>query len=97
MFIKGEPIEDKQYLSATLNRETNKFYPLYVTNANGRITVRAYHGETVNVVTTPGVCNLMSRDIVVNTTNPEALSLTAKIETSSWVVIHQVDNVLRIE
>jgi len=98
VIVKGEQITDKQYLSATLNTETNKFYPLFVTNANGHISIRSQHGETVNVVTTnPNLYNLMSRDIVVDTTNPEALLLTTKIETSSWVVIHQIDDVLRIE
>lgn len=94
VFIGGEQVSNKTFLSATLNNETGKFYPLYVTNTNGQLQVRSYHGEVANVIKTDGCYNLMARDIVVNGAD---LTAATTIATSSFAVIHLIDKVLRFE
>ena len=39
VFIKGEKVENKAYLTSTINEASNKFYPVYVTNKDGNITL----------------------------------------------------------
>lgn len=94
IFVGGEPVSNKTYLSSTLNKVTGKFYPLYVTNTNGGLQVRSYHGETAHVLKTEGCYNVMARDVVVNSAD---LTAATSISTSSWAVIHLIDKVLRFE
>jgi len=94
VFIGGEQISNKSYLSSTLNDATGKFYPLYVTNTNNQLQVRSYHGEVANVLQTDGCYNLMARDIVVNSASLDAANT---LVTSSFAVIHLIDKVLRFE
>jgi uncharacterized surface protein with fasciclin (FAS1) repeats len=94
VIIKGETLDNKEFLSATLNNVTNKFYPVWVTHRNQEISLRTAKGGTARVLKDNNLYNLFARDIVVNNSDPTKATL---IETSSWAVIHRIDNVLWCE
>ena len=76
VFIKGEKVENKAYLTSTINEASNKFYPVYVTNKDGNITLvdEADYGTgrvSARVVKTEGVYNLMTRDMTLNSGDKE--------------------------
>lgn len=102
IFIKGERFSDREFKTATINDEEhfdpsyplNKFFPIKVTQDGNNITLKSHKGGTATVIKDNGLYNLIARDIVVNTDRKETGTL---IETSSWAVIHQIDNVLLCE
>ena len=93
VFIHGTQ-ESADYLSATLNTETSKFYPIHVENSGGAITLTSAMGGVAHVVTTDGLCNLTARDIVVN--NRDRNQAT-EVATYAYAVLHQIDSVLEFE
>lgn len=99
VFIKGEKVESKAYLTSTINEASNKFYPVYVTNKDGNITLvdEADYGTgrvSARVVKTEGVYNLMTRDMTLNSGDKEKATT---IEAYTYAVIHQIDDVLWFE
>jgi len=94
IFIGGQQVANKAYLSSTLNNTTGKFYPLYVTNVGNEMTVKDYKGNVANVLKLDNCYNLMTRDVVVNSSD---LSSATSIVTSSWAVVHLIDKALRFE
>lgn len=94
VFIHGAKESNKDYLSSTLNNSTSKFYPITVTNTGASISLKTAAGGTANVVTSGGLYNLMARDIIVNNKDRNAAT---EIASSSYAVIHQVDQVLNFE
>lgn len=94
VFIHGEQESGAEYLSATLNEQTSKFYPIGVTNTGKAITLKDATGRQANVVTTGGSYNLLARDIVVNNKDRNAAT---EITSYAYAVVHQVDKVLRFE
>ena len=99
VFIKGEKVENKAYLTSTINEASNKFYPVYVTNKDGNITLvdEADYGTgrvSARVVKTEGVYNLMTRDMTLNSGDKEKATT---IEAYTYAVIHQIDDVLWFE
>lgn len=94
VFIHGKKESGQEYLSATLNNSTAKFYPITVTNTGDAITLRDAAGKNVHVVTSGGLSNLMARDIVVNNSDRNAAT---EITSYAYAVIHQIDNILTFE
>jgi uncharacterized surface protein with fasciclin (FAS1) repeats len=101
VYIKGEECEEKEFLTATINQRTNKFYPVWITNKNQQISLKTAGSRTNNtnsvaasVIRSGNLYNLPARDIVVNNGD---LTRATMIETSSWAVIHQIDKVLWFE
>jgi len=94
IFIGGEQVSNKSYLSSTINKTTGKFYPLYVSNTGNQLTIRDYKGNTANVLKNADCYNIMTRDVVVNNAD---LTAATNIVTSSWAVVHLIDKVLRFE
>jgi uncharacterized surface protein with fasciclin (FAS1) repeats len=94
IFIKGKKESNKEYLTATLNNTTTKFYPIYVTNTGNAISLKTSSGGSANVVTSNGLYNLLARDIVVNNKDRNAAT---EIETYSYAVVHQIDNILQFD
>ena len=99
VFIKGEKVENKAYLTSTINEASNKFYPVYVTNKDGNITLvdEADYGTgrvSARVVKTEGMYNLMTRDMTLNSGDKEKATT---IEAYTYAVIHQIDDVLWFE
>lgn len=99
VFVKGERVENEPYLTSTINEETNKFYPLYVTNKDGNVSVtsEADHAAgqvTAHVVTDGDAYNLMTRDLTLNNADKEKATT---IEAYTYAVIHQIDNVLMFD
>ncbi|MDO5447893.1 MAG: hypothetical protein Q4F34_08965 [Prevotellaceae bacterium] len=101
IYIRGEKVEDKAYLTETIDNSTSLFYPIYVTNTGSTITLRDNIGNTAHVSTTEGKHNLIGRDIRVNNSNgsisnPQKDNSTT-IESYTSTVVHQIDNVLWFE
>lgn len=100
VFVRGERVEDEAYLTSTINEETNKFYPMYVTNQGGSIslTSEADHGRgtvTAHVVTSDeNLYNLTARDLTLNNSDKESATT---IEAYTYAVVHQIDNVLMFD
>lgn len=94
IFIGGQQVANKAYLSSTLNNTTGKFYPLYVTNSADQLSVRDYKGNIATVLKYADSYNLMARDVVVNSAD---LTAATNISTSSFAVVHLIDKVLRFE
>ena len=92
--FQGAKESNKDYLSSTLNNSTSKFYPITVTNTGASISLKTATGGTAHVVTSGGLYNLMARDIIVNNKDRNAAT---EIASSSYAVIHQVDQVLNFE
>ncbi|MGE4432495.1 MAG: hypothetical protein AB7D40_00595 [Bacteroidales bacterium] len=100
--LKGKEVNGVPYLSATLNESTNKFFPIYVKQDGSSIVLTDYYNaqkpmaerQTIRVLTSDDLYNLMARDIVVNASNTTAAN---KIETYSYGVLHQIEDVLRFE
>ena len=76
VFVKGEQVEDEAYLTSTINENTNKFYPIYVTNRGGSVTLsseadHALGKVTAHVLTNGNAYNLMTRDLTLNNSDKE--------------------------
>lgn len=95
VFIHGKKEQGIDYLSATLNEATAKFYPIRVDNSGTAITLTDAAGKTARVVTTGNnLYNLMARDIVVNNKDRNAAT---EITSYAYAVVHQIDNILTFE
>lgn len=100
VFVHGEKLNNKVYLSATINNLNNKFYPINVTNTGNEITLvsdaDALSGgaTTAKVITTNGLYNLTTRDLTLNNADKEKATI---IEAFNYAVIHQIDNVLMFD
>jgi uncharacterized surface protein with fasciclin (FAS1) repeats len=82
------------YETATLNMHSETFYKLNLSGDNYQLNIGTEAGGTAHVKTDGGLFNLMARDFKFNTSNP---ATATTIETSSYVVIHQIDNCLYFE
>ena len=99
LFINGENIQEAEYLSATLNNATHKFYPLFVTqngtsmevldNYNYRQKRNGSPYAAVKVQTGASDNNIMTRDLIVN--NAVTTAATG-IETYSYSVVHLLED-----
>lgn len=101
IYLRGEKVTNKAYLTETIDLRTSLFYPVYVTNTGNSITVKDNIGNTANVSTASGLSNLIGRDIRVNnasgsTSNPQPDNSTT-LESYTSTVVHQIDNVLWYE
>ena len=85
---------NSSYETATLNLNTEVFYKLYLTGGNYSLTVRDAKGESAHVITNGALFNIMARDYKFNTASPSTATM---IETSSNIVIHQIDKCLFFE
>lgn len=94
VFVHGKKEQGAEYLSATLNNATAKFYPIRVSNTGDAVTLTDATGKTAHVVTSGGLSNLMARDIVVNNKDRNAAT---EMTSYSYAVVHQIDNILTFE
>lgn len=99
VFVKGEQVEDEAYLTSTINENTNKFYPIYVTNRGGSVTLsseadHALGKVTAHVLTNGNAYNLMTRDLTLNNSDKEKATT---IEAYTYAVIQQIDQVLMFD
>lgn len=82
------------YQTATLNLNTEVFYKLKLNGGNNTLNITTGKGDVASVINTSGLYNIMARDFKFNTANP---ALATTIETSSYIVIHQIDKCLYFE
>ncbi|KAA6302769.1 MAG: hypothetical protein EZS26_000939 [Candidatus Ordinivivax streblomastigis] len=89
-----KPSLSASYETATLNTNTDTFYKLNLTGENYSLNIKTASGGTAGVKTDKGLFNIMARDFKFNTANP---ATATTIETSSYIVIHQIDDCLYFE
>ncbi|OJX87386.1 MAG: hypothetical protein BGP01_00770 [Paludibacter sp. 47-17] len=89
-----KPAVSASFETATLNQQTETFYKLYLSGGGNSLTVKDVKGNEARVLTQGGLYNIMARDFKFNTSSPSNASM---IETSSHVVIHQIDKCLNFE
>jgi len=89
-----KPAISASYETATLNNNTETFYRLSLSGGNYSLNVTTESGGTAHVITNNGLFNIMARDFKFNTADPANATL---IETSSYIVIHQIDKCLYFE
>jgi uncharacterized surface protein with fasciclin (FAS1) repeats len=82
------------YETAALNIQNETFYKLNLSGGNYQLNINTEAGGTARVETEGGLFNIMARDFKFNTSNP---ATATTIETSSYVVMHQIDNCLYFE
>lgn len=82
------------YETATLNLETETFYRLYLDLNNYSLNINTESGGTAQVMKDNGLYNIMARDFKFNSATVENATM---IETSAYVVIHQIDKCLYFE
>lgn len=93
----GEPANEREFLSNTLNETTHKFYPIFVDHDGSDISLldnynyqRRRRGESYEKVGIDrGLCNLMVRDLIVNSA---ATTAATGIETYSYSVMHLLEH-----
>jgi uncharacterized surface protein with fasciclin (FAS1) repeats len=86
VYISGERVE-KSYETATLNKDTEKFYKLTLNGNGSNLELTTASGGKAAVVTSSALYNISCRDYKFNTAGTQ-------IETSSYAVVHQIDKVL---
>ncbi|MDR2085874.1 MAG: fasciclin domain-containing protein, partial [Dysgonamonadaceae bacterium] len=89
-----KPAIAASYETATLNNETETFYKLYLDGSNYSLNITTEAGSKAKVKTNAGLFNIMARDFKFNTNTP---ATATQIETSSYIVIHQIDKCLYFE
>ncbi|MDR1122296.1 MAG: fasciclin domain-containing protein [Dysgonamonadaceae bacterium] len=102
VFIDKPAIADSTfYETATLNNLTKTFYKLKLEGGNYSLKVKTERtlNETddtkiAHVKKDGGLFNIMARDFKFDTPSPQAATM---IETSSYIVIHQIDKCLFFE
>ena len=92
-YISGDSYGPLRYETAARD-EYNRFRRIMVSSNGRNMTITDECGNNANVVTTPGMYNLMARDIIVNNHDPRAAN---QIFASSRAVIHQIDRALTLK
>jgi uncharacterized surface protein with fasciclin (FAS1) repeats len=87
----GSGNQTGEYETACINPVTQRFYKLNVTADNNGITIKDLANKTRQVTGNPALRNLMAREYQYNNKD---VALANEIETSSYVVIHQIDEPL---
>jgi hypothetical protein len=87
----GSGNQTGEYETACINPVTQRFYKLNVTADNNGITIKDLANKTRQVTGNPPLRNLMAREYQYNNKD---VALANEIETSSYVVIHQIDEPL---
>lgn len=82
------------YQTSSIDEVNNVYIPVKVQQTNGAISIVDNSGATVKVVKDEGKYNLLARDARFNVNPSTNASSCRFIETSSYAVVHQVDNVL---
>lgn len=92
IYIDGTTGDKISYETAAYTLSGRKaYYKLGTRLSSNGLTLFPNTNTTANVVTTNGLYNIMARDYKFNNADLQKATL---IETSSWAVIHQIDNVL---
>jgi hypothetical protein len=108
--------QERLFQSATIKTDNNpsffgtfrnKYYKIGITAAPGNLVLKTEKGETVQVDTSKGLYNILTRDFVFNNRpsnfkNPDGTGAgqdyaTTSIITSSTAVIHQINKVLNFQ
>lgn len=99
VFIGGTSINNQIYETATLNTNINRFYTLTVNCDANNLSLKTVTGGNATVLKSTGangkeLFNIMTRNYEFNDTD---VLKANSIESSAFVVIHQIDNVLYCE
>ena len=91
-------IEEGDYETSALNYEIGGYYELHVAKEGNTIAVTDEMGNTARVVNTPATegisWNVMAREMLLKSLDAQPKNASS-LETSSFAVLHQVDNILQ--
>jgi len=90
IYIDGSS-KTAKYETAVLDAITGRFYTINTVRTANDLTLTTASGGTARVVKDNNLYNIMARDYKFNKADPKDAT---QIETSSFAVIHQIDNVL---
>ena len=90
VYIDGST-KTAKYETAVINSNTGRFYTINTSRSGDNLTLTTANGGTAHVVKDKKLYNIMARDYKFNSPDPKSAT---QIETSSYAVIHQIDNVL---
>lgn len=90
IYIDGNSFNNHQFETAARSN-VGKFQKLTVSSIGNQLSITDAHGNTAHVVKTPGLYNLQSRDIIVNSADYRNAT---QIVSSSFSVIHLIDKAL---
>lgn len=96
--INSTSYNNDAFETGKLNPKNNRFFPLTVSADATDLTVTDYLGNTRKVVKDGGFYNKLAREYWISNKNKYTYSASktewAKLESSSYAVIHQIDGVL---
>ncbi len=95
LFIGAKPQARDGYETSLINENTGKFERLYTTLTDNNIEIRTVNradAPAVMVDRSKGLYNLQAREYILNNMNAEEAS---GVYTTSTIVIHQIDGVLK--
>jgi uncharacterized surface protein with fasciclin (FAS1) repeats len=93
IYISGDPIS-KSFETATMNSATSKFYKITLNGSGNNLRLTTASGGTANVITNGGLYNIIARDYKFNN---KLVTAATQISTSSYAVIHQIDEILKYQ
>jgi hypothetical protein len=97
--VGKDVLDSIRYETATIDESTGRFADLLIRSAGGTITVTDDMKRVASVMNEAGkeheTWNILTRDLLFSGADPaDASGKPATIETSSFAVIHQINNVL---
>ena len=94
IYIAGDPVNNTPYETAKLNTATQRFYPITVVSADASaIQIKDNLGRTRNVLS--NFNNKSCRESwVTGSTDTNVSASQARISSSSYAVVHLIDDVL---
>ncbi len=94
--VGDDLLNEIRYETATIDESTGRFADLLIKSENGTITATDQMDRVASVLNKAGeehvTWNILARDILYSYSN--ITGDPTKIETSSFAVVHQIDNVL---
>jgi uncharacterized surface protein with fasciclin (FAS1) repeats len=90
VYIDGST-KTAKYETAVLNSATGRYYTINTARSANDLVLTTANGGIARVVKDKNLYNIMARDYKFDKADPK---IATQIETSSFAVIHQIDNVL---
>ena len=97
VYINGKTVSSDYETAARFESQYGggKFRKVTVNSDGTNMKITGANNQTVNVIKTDNLYNLMTRDYIVRYVNKNGVQTPNTIESSSRAVIHLIDNVLR--
>lgn len=94
IYIGGTPQMNNSYNTFHLNIAKTDLNKLFITSDKSSMSIRTDWGTNANVLTTSGMYNIPIREIWCSRRPTNTTTRSTEISSSSYAVIHYIDNVL---